>query len=241
VTALLCAPYDANMPRRQFPLAALFTALVIALLTSCTTTQDAQEQRAALPDGARLLSDSATAMRTVTTTHFIVDVQGNAPEIPFQSADGRLTREGSAKGIVKRNQGGRIVELEIVVVGDQLYLRGATGPFLKLQASTLSAFYDPRQILNPDRGIASVIASGQGATTEAREQVNGVDSYRLRVTFPAQPLSTLIPGPAQDRTGQIWVAVAGSHLVQAQFPTANGTITIRFSEFDTPVEITAPA
>jgi lipoprotein LprG len=229
------------MPRQRLPLVTLFTALVIALLASCTATQDAQEQKAALPDGARLLTDSATAMRTVTTTHFIVDVQGNAPEIPFRAADGRLTREGSAQGIVKRDQGGKIVELEIVVVGDQLYLRGATGPFLKLQASNLSAFYDPRPILDPDRGIASVIASGKDVTTEAREQVNGVDSYRLRVTFPAQPLSTLVPGPAQDRTGQVWVAVQDSRLVQAQFPTSNGTLTVRFSEFDAPVEITAPA
>ena len=232
------------MPRRRLPLIALFTALIIALLASCTATQDAQDaqdQKAALPDGAQLLTDSATAMRTVTTTHFIVDVQGNAPEIPFQSADGRLTREGSAKGIVRRNQGGKIVELEIVVVGDQLYLRGATGPYLKLQASNLSAFYDPRPILNPDRGIASVIDSGKEATTEAREQVDGVDCYRLRVTFPAQPLGTLVPGPAQDRTGEVWVAVQGSRLMQARFPASNGTLTVRFSEFDVPVEITAPA
>lgn len=226
------------MPRRRLPLVALFVALVIALLTSCTA---AQEQKASLPDGAQLLTDSAAAMRTVTTTHFTVDVQGNAPEIPFQSADGRLTREGSAKGTVKRNQGGQIVELEIVVVGDKLYLRGATGPFLKLPASSLSAFYDPRAILKPDGGIASVIASGTGATSEAREQVDGVDSYRLRVTFPAQPLGTLVPGPAQDRTGQVWVAVVGSRLVQARFPTTDGTITVHFSEFDAPVEITAPA
>jgi lipoprotein LprG len=240
VTVLLRSPYDATMPRRHLRLVALFTALVIALLTSCTTAQE-QQEKARLPGGAQLLADSAKAMQAVSTTHFTVEVQGNAPEIPFQSANGQLTREGSAKGIVKRNQGGRIVELEVVVVDDKLYLRGATGPFLKLDASNLRVFYDPRPILKPDQGIASVLTSGKEATTEAREPVGGVDSYRVRVNFPAQPLGTLVPGPAQDKTGQVWIAVEDSRLMQAQFPTSDGTLTVRFSEFDAPVEITAPA
>ncbi len=239
MTALSCAPYDAYMPRRHLRLLALFAALVIALITSCG---ESAEQRIVLPDGTRLLADSATAMRTVTSTHFTIDVQGNAPEIPFQSADGWLTREGSAKGTIKRNQGGQLIELEVVILGDRLYLRPPTGPVQKLPLSLASAFFDPSVILNPERGIAAVLASGKEATTEAREQVNGVDSYRVQVNFPAQPLSTVVPGPRQDRTGQVWIAVQGSRLVQARFPTAtDGTITVHFSEFDKPVEITAPA
>jgi lipoprotein LprG len=211
------------------------------LITSCDASV---EQEAGLPDGTRLLADSATAMRTVTSTRFNVDVKGNALEIPFRSATGQLTREGAAQGTVQRDQGGQVVELTVVVLGDKLYVRGATGPFLKLDASNLSAFYDPRPILDPDRGIAAVLASGREATTEAREQVGGVDTYRLQVNFPVQPLGTLLPGPDQeDKTGQIWIAVQGSRLVQAQFPATDpeSTITIRFSEYDVPVDITAPA
>ena len=238
MTAVLSAPYDATMPRRHLRLLALLAALVIALITSCESTG----QSADLPDGARLLADSATAMRTVTSARFNVDVQGSAPEIPFQSAQGQLTREGSAKGTVNRNQGGQIVELEVVVVGDQLFLRGVTGPFLKLPASNLSAIYDPRLILDPNRGIAAVLASGTEASTEAREQVGGVDSYRVEVNFPAQPLGALLPGPQDEaKTGTLWIAAQGSRLVQAQFPASDGTITVGFSEYDAPVEITAPA
>jgi lipoprotein LprG len=240
VTAVLSAPYDATMPRRHLRLLALLAALVIGLITSC---DGSVEREAGLPDGARLLADSATAMRTVTSTRFNVDVEGNAPEIPFRSATGQLTREGAAQGTVQRDQGGQVVELAVVVLGDKLYVRGATGPFLKLDAANLSAFYDPRPILDPDRGIAAVLASGKEATTEAREQVGGVDTYRLQVNFPAQPLGTLLPGPDQDQTGDIWIAIQDSRLVQAQFPAIDpeSTITIRFSEYDVPVDITAPA
>lgn len=226
------------MPRRHLRFLALFAALIIALITSCEGTA---ERQAGLPDGARLLTDSAMAMRTVTSTRFNVDVQGNAPEIPFQSAQGQLTREGSVKGTVNRNQGGQLVELEVVVVDDQLYLRGVTGPFLKLPASNLSGIYDPRSILDPDRGVAAVLASGTDATTEARESVGGVDSYRVQVNFPVQPLGALLPGPQDEaKTGQVWIATQDSRLVQAQFPTSDGTITVGFSEYDAPVEITAP-
>jgi lipoprotein LprG len=96
-------------------------------------------------------------------------------------------------------------------------------------------------ILNPDRGIAAVLASGTGATTQAREQVNGVDTYRLQVKFPARPLGTLVPGLAQDKTSEIWVAARGSRLVKGQFPTTYGMDTVQFSDFDAPVQITAPA
>jgi lipoprotein LprG len=228
------------MPRRHLRLLALLAALVIALVTSC---DGSTEQQAGLPDGAQLLADSATAMRTVTSTRFNVDVQGNAPEIPFQSAQGWLTREGSVKGTVKSNQGGQITEHEVVVLGDQLYYRGVTGPFLKLSASTLSAFYDPRLILDPNRGVAAVLTSGKEATTETREQVGGVDSYRVRVNFPAQPLDAILPGPPldQDTIGHVWITAQDSRLVQARFPASDGTITVRFSEYDVPVEITAPA
>jgi lipoprotein LprG len=101
--------------------------------------------------------------------------------------------------------------------------------------------YDPSLILNPDRGIAAALASGSEATTETREQVDGVDSYRLRARFPAQPLGTLVPGFAADKPGRLWVAAQGARLVKAEFPTTTGTITVHFSDFDAPVEITPPA
>ena len=240
MTTLWSAPYDATMPRRHLRFLALFAALVIAALTSCSAVE---EQRLTLPDGTRLLADSATAMRTVTSTRFTIDIQGNVPEIRLRAADGQLTQEGSAKGTAKLSQGTQLVELQFVILGDTLYLRAPTGPVQKLPLSLAGAVYDPSVILNPDRGIVAVLASGREPSTEAREQVDGVDSYRLRVNFPAQPLNTLVPGPPQDKTGQVWVAVQGSRLVQAQFPATDseGTITVRFSEYDVPVEITAPA
>jgi lipoprotein LprG len=234
VTAAQSAPYDARMRVVVF-LAALFVALV----TSCAGTGG--QPKATLPDGTALLADSAKAMRAVTTTHFTLDVQGNTPGVQLRSADGQLKRDGSAKGVAKVDEGRQLLELQFVIIGQDLYLTPPTGRIQKLPLSFAGAVYDPSVILNPDRGIAAALASGTGATTEAREQVDGVDSYRLRVTFPAQPLGAVVPELAPDKSSEIWVAAQGSRLVKAQFPTTYGTGTVHFSDFDAPVDIAPPA
>jgi lipoprotein LprG len=224
----------------------VFAALIIALVTSCGGSggpQTALAHKPALPNGAGLLTDSAAAMRTVRTTHFAVDVQGNAPQVQLRSAQGQLTRDGSAQGTAMVDEGRQTLELKFAVIGQTLYLQPPTGPVQQLPASTLTTYLDPGAILDPTRGIAAVLASGQGATTQDREQVDGVDSYRVKVNFPAQPLGTLVPGLglAPGQPSEIWVATAGSRLIQAQFPTTYGTATVHFSDFDAPVHITPPA
>lgn len=215
--------------------ASLILSLIVALVTSCSG------QKASLPAGATLLSDSAKAMRTVTTTHFLLDVQGNAPGVQLRSAEGQLTREGSAQGVAKVDEGAQLLELQFVIIGQDLYLRPPTGPIQKLPLSFAGTVYDPSVILNPDRGIAAGLASGRDASTEAREQADGVDSYRLTVTFPAQPLGAVVPGLAADKPSTIWVAAQGSRLIKAEFPLTYGSVTAHFSEFDAPVQITPPA
>ena len=216
---------------------AFIAALIIALVTSCS----ASGQKADLPKGATLLADSATAMRAVTSTHFAVQVEGNSPGVQLRSAEGQLTRAGSAKGVAKVDEGAHLLELQFVIIGQDLYLKPPTGPVQKLPLSFAGTVYDPSVILNPDRGIAAALASGTGPITEAREQVDGVDTYRLQVKFPAQPLGSLVPQLAQDKTSEIWVATQGSRLIKAQFPTTYGSATAHFSDFDVPVDITPPA
>ncbi|MGH8922093.1 MAG: LppX_LprAFG lipoprotein, partial [Actinomycetes bacterium] len=138
--------------------------------------------------------------------------------------------------------GQQILEVEFVIIGTDLYLRGPTGNFRKLSTSSVFSSYDPTVILDPNRGIAAVLANSTEATTEAREQVDGVDSYRLEATFPGNILATFMPGANQETTGQVWLATEGSRLVQARFPTSDGTtVTLRLSDYNAPADITAPS
>ncbi len=234
MTALWSAPYDGTMRLVALP-AALMMSLIIALVTACGG------QSATLPAGATVLADAATAMRTVNTTRFSLEVKGETPGVQLRSAEGQLTREGSAMGTAQVDEGRQLLELKFVIIGQDLYLTPPTGGVQKLPLSFAGAVYDPSIILNPDKGIAAALASGKDASTEEREEVGGVDTYRVKVSFPAQPLGTLIPGLAQDKTSDIWVAVQGTRLIKATFPTTTGSITANFSQYDAPAQITPPA
>jgi len=195
-----------------------------------------------LPDGAGLLADSAAAMRTVQSTRINLEVEGELlPKVPLKSAEGQLTKDGSARGTAAVDMGRQILEVEFVLLGEDLYLKGPTGGFQKTSASSTFLAYDPRAILDPNRGVAAVLAGGTAATTETREQVGGVDSYRLRATFSGEALSAFVPETNQKLTGQVWIAVEGLRLVHARFPiTADTVVTFRFSDYNAPADITAP-
>lgn len=219
---------------------ALFAACALALITSCAGTSGTTAQQENLPDGARLLADSAAAMRDVNTIRFTVVAQGDIPSVPLRYAEGQLTEQGSAKGLTRFKEGEKVVEREFVITGDTLYLRDPSGQYQKLPTSATGATYNPTVILNSDRGVAAVLASGKDATTQARELIAGVDTYKVEATFPREPLSTLVPGITEDTIGNMWISTKDSRVTQAQFRLGDGLISVQLGEFDAPVSITAP-
>jgi lipoprotein LprG len=229
------------MRSRHLRLLALLAALLVGLLTACgASPQQKKPPVPTLPSGAALLSKSAKAMSTVKTTKFSIDVLGDVKAIPFKDAKGQLTKDGLAKGTATV-EFGQVVEVEFVITPDSLYLRGPTGGFQKLPASAAGMVYDPKVILDPDKGISKVLGSAKNAKTEAREQVGGVDTYRVRAEVAGSMLDKLVPGLTKDTNGLVWIATNGSHLVQAQFPAQGGSVLVQLSDFDSPADITAPA
>lgn len=218
----------------------LLAAFILALTASCSGASSPTGQQESLPDGARLLADSAAAMRDVNTIRFTVAAQGDIPSVSLRYANGQLNKEGSAKGIARMKEGEKVIEREFVIAGDTLYLRDPSGQYQKLPTSVAGGAYNPSAILSPDRGIAAVLASGKNPTTQAREMISGVDTYKVEATFPREPLSGLIPGITEDTTGDMWIATQGSRLVQAQFRLGGGIMSVQLGEYNTPVSITAP-
>ncbi|MQA15875.1 MAG: LppX_LprAFG lipoprotein [Pseudonocardiaceae bacterium] len=222
------------MIRRQ-ALALLLALLTLAAVPACSGGGPE------LPDGGQLLSDAAETMRGVNTARFALDVQGTVNGIDLNGAQGQLTRQGAATGTVTLDQAGQLAELRFVLTGDTLYLQGPTGGFRELPASLASSVYDPSTILDARRGVPALFGGATDAVTEAREEVDGVDTYRVRATFPAEVLGRLVPGTIRDTSGQVWIGAQQPYLVQGRFPLPDGTATVRLSEFDAPVDIAPPS
>lgn len=216
----------------RFPVLLLLFALLVA---GCSGGGGEE-----LPDGTQLLTRSADAMSAVRTVRLSLDVEGTVGGFSVQGAAAQVTREGDAAGTATLDQGGQVTELEFVFTGGTLYLQGPTGGFQEVPAALASSVYDPTVILDPQNGIPALLRRGNGAVTEAREEVGGVGTYRVRATFPGAVLSGLVPNLEQDTSGLVWIGVDDSRLVQARFPLPNGAATVRLSDFDAPANITAP-
>lgn len=214
----------------------LLLAALAAVATACTGTEPGEQ----LPNGMQLLRQSSQAMMQVNSARFAVDVQGTVAGTSLSSAEGQLTRDGDAQGTARLALGRQTTEIRFVIVDGVLYLQGPTGEFQQLPVEAASTIYDPSAVLDPQRGIPALLSSATAARTEAREEVNGVDADRVSATLPGDRLAVLVPGATQSLTGQLWIAVKGSRLVQARFPLPGGTTTARLSEFDAPVNITPP-
>jgi lipoprotein LprG len=223
---------------------ALTAAALVAGLAGCTsgtktTTTD-------LPPASQLLAASVVAVKDVKSVHFTLDVQGTVGDIAVHHADGVLTRSGDAKGTATVEQLGATVEVQFVVVGDKLYVKGPTGGFQQLPLSLASSVYDPSAILDPDRGMAKLLGSVSNARTEAKEQVGGKDAYRVAVTPAPGSMNALVPGLPDNVTGKIWLAADAKRPVKGEFTVPGsasdkgGTVTITFTDYDAPVTISAP-
>lgn len=234
--------YHRAMSSRGF--AALVVAAVLTL-AGCTGGGPSAD----LPPAASLLSKSADAMRAAKTAAIAIVVDPAITVIPLRNATGRLTADGQADGTaVIALFGGPPLEYAFVATGGLLYLKGPTGGYTKLPLAATSGIFDPTAILDPSGGAVALLAAVEAPTTQARETVDGVDSYRVAVTVKQEQLQVLVPGVTGSVPGLIWLDAATSRLVKVelQLPdgpsgTKGGPVTVRFSEYDAPVTITAPS
>jgi lipoprotein LprG len=228
-------------PRAYVALVALF----IAGLAGCT--KHSSTPSGDLPDGNTLTTQGAAAMRDVSSTHVSIQIDGNISSLPLRRAEGDLTNAGDAKGQIQLDQFGALVEYDFVLLGDSIYLKGVTGGWQKLPASTASALYDPSAILDPERGIAKLLATATDATTEGTDIIDGKTTYRVSVTLNNAAVASVVPGVFGSATGKVWLDAGSKQLRRAVLAvtsaspgSATGTVTVNLTDIDKPVSISAP-
>lgn len=230
--------------RRAALVFGLLTAVVALAVAGCSGGSSTSN----LPAAATLLQDSAAAMKSVTSVHFTITVNGTLPGVPIQNAQGDLNAQGQATGTAKISEFGEFLQVDFVLVDKTFYLKGATGGYQKVPASIAGSLFDPSVILDPDKGVANVVGNVRNASTQDSETVNGTDCYKITGTVAKNVVAAIVPGIDSDVATTLWVATAGNHLpVQAEFdvPGAGGSqgakVDVTISNVNAPVTVTAPA
>lgn len=219
-------------------LTALVTAAVLASGCSSKSTEP-------LPDAAQLIAQSVTATKALNSAHLEIAVTGKIDGLAIKTLSGDLTNEPSValKGSSKISMGGADADVQIVVLDGTLY--AALTPDAWLDMGPAAEVYDASVILNPDAGLANMLAKFSDPKAEAFETIGGVATVRITGKVAADAVNKLIPPIKADGPlpATAWIEKDAPHqLVQAKVDKSEGnSVTLTLSEWDKPVTVTKPA
>jgi lipoprotein LprG len=221
--------------------AVLFTA--IALVAGCSSkSQDASK---ALPDAATLLKQSSETTKSESSVHMKLAVQGEIKELPIESLEGDLTTKPAVGAQGTANivfLGQRLEGVDFAVVDGTLFAALTKGSFQDLGPA--ADIYDVSAILNPDTGLANVLANFTDPKADGRETLNGVDTVRVTGMVSADAVNKIVPIAATAPVpGTAWIREDDNHeLIQAKLEPTPGTgITMSCSDWGKPVTVSKPA
>ncbi len=215
-------------------------AALVGLVAGCSSGTGGSAT-AVTPAAGDLLGASSAAMAAVTSSGFTLAVDGQLPTVTVQTASGSLTAAGDATGTAKIVQFGQLIEVEFVLVGGDLYVKGVTGGFAKVPAALAGNLYDPSAILDPTRGLAKVLSSVRDPVITGSKD----GSWVVTGTVPAAVIGGVVPGINTDVGSTLSIAMTGSQLTSGTF-TLNGadgkpaTVTVDLVDINTPVTISPP-
>ena len=198
-----------------------------------------------LPAGSELVATSGAAMRSVTSTHFVIDVRGPLAGVAIRHAEGDVDARGTARGSADVAESGRPTKVDFVLLNGSFYVQRQTGGYRKVAPTAATDVFGLTSILNPNHGMARVVTSVSDPTTRDTETMNGVDSYRITGTVAQQHIAPLVPGIRSDVRATVWLAVSDAHLpVRAEFAVPGpraAKVDVSISKVNVPVTVTAPA
>ncbi|MBO0880983.1 MAG: LppX_LprAFG lipoprotein [Mycobacterium sp.] len=209
-------------------------------MSSPSPSKQAEEP---LPDPAAVLKDSSKTTKSLESVHLVLTVAGKIAEMPVKTLEGDLTNKPSsaAMGNAKTTIMGADVDIRFVGFDGRMYV-ALPGEGFKDYGPT-SNVYDVGAVLNPDTGLANMLADFIDPKVEARETVRGQQTIQVAGKVTADAVNRIVPLDATKRMPAIvWIQESGDHqLVQAKLkPSADNSIEMSFSNWNVPVTVDKP-
>nr|WP_306464292.1 LppX_LprAFG lipoprotein [Mycobacterium paragordonae] len=226
----------------------MVTALVLAGCWSPKNNSSGSGSNAPNADAASTVKQAADAMRKVTGMHVSLTVQGAVPNLEVTKLDGDVsnTPQTVANGTATLTVGKSPVDSKFVFVDGHLYSDVAE-PGKFTDYGNGASIYEVSTLLDPDKGLAHLLANLQNPKVAGNEQVNGVATTKITGTSSTDDVATLAgsrlsPQNAPPTPTSVWIASDGSyHLVKIEItPVENGTVSMTLSEWGKQVTATKP-
>jgi len=224
------------------PILAVLAALTIAaaLVGGCSSSK---QSTAPLPDAATLLKESSETTTNVKSVHLALSVSGTIKGLPVKTLTGDLTTSPTAaKGDADLTVMGSSVDTQFVVDDGTLYAALTPGHWESFGPA--AAIYDPSEILNPNTGLANVLANISNPKAESRETIGGQSTVKITGTASADAVNGVAPQlkATQPLPATVWIQESGDHqLAQAKLDqSAGNSVQMTLSNWNAPVQVTKP-
>lgn len=225
---------------------ALMLVSAFAFLAACGDDEEGGGDISGV-DADDLLARSADRMEEVESFHFEVDHENGATEIVggigMERAEGAVQGTDRMQLEVEARFGTANIETGIVILPDESYFQNPLTGRWQEQEIDISDLFDPAT------GVTGLMRNVNDVEVVSREEVDGVDSYVLETTVDSGNLQAFVGNaePGNEVTARVWIGVEDLlvrriEVVGPLAPNEAEDILRRLtlSQFDEPVEITAP-
>ncbi len=199
-------------------------------------------------EAATILKQAAEAMRKVTGMHVNLTVDGDVPNLRVTKLEGDISNSPQtvATGSATMLVGNKQEDAKFVYVDGHLYSDlGQPGTYTDFGDG--ASIYNVSVLLDPNQGLANLLANLKEASVTGSEQVNGVAATKITGNSAADDIATLAGSrlTSADVTTvptTVWIATDGSsHLVQIKIlPTPATSVTLTMSDWGKQVTATKP-
>lgn len=201
------------------------------------------------PAAVPLLQATSQRMLSLSSFHFTLKAQGDDQHPPLvQDAEGDV-KPPNIQARADIRQGDVLLEVDLIVAGDQAYLKSFTGGWQATSPEQLARYFDVSSIFSPSTGLFAVLPQTASPSTGKQESVNGHSTYQVAGQLPPAVVHRLLPLAAESgaypvtywidpTTKTLWRARLAGPLFDAQH---RSSVTFEFAHLDQPVTITPPA
>ncbi|RFD24775.1 hypothetical protein MUBE_12120 [Mycobacterium uberis] len=230
--------------RRHSRLFAVLATLSVATAMIAGCSSDSKLSGGLLPDATTLVKQAIEVTKNVTSAHLVLSVNGKITGLPVKTLTGDLTTHPNiaASGNATITLGGSDLNANFVVVDGDLYATFTPNKWSNFGKA--SNIYDVALILNPDTGLANVLANFTDAKAEGRDSINGQNAVRIGGTVSANAVNKIAPpfNATQPTPAIVWVQETGNHqLAQIRMDKDSGnSVQMTLSNWGETVQVTKP-
>ncbi|HKS43742.1 MAG TPA: LppX_LprAFG lipoprotein [Amycolatopsis sp.] len=178
------------------------TAGVLLLTVALAACDSSPDTSGPLPDGTGLVAAARSSIDAWHSVRFDFTVSGTIPGLDVRDVKGQASRDGRASGQADVQQSTNRFQLTFLMDSSTLYLTDQHGA---RKQEPLPADYNPVLLLGSARGLPRLLGDATGLKTETREDVKGVETYRVTGELARDVVSTVLPQIQSDVDVKFWV------------------------------------